>query len=167
MISKEGIKKLKTFLLDNNIDNERIINKASLFTTNLALGKFKSDLNNKLLLIKKIASENQSDLESISPEINEILSKIDILSNKEIKEKILLKLNFENYKNKCIEVLENENIDRIKINAIISSSNYDQIDKILNEFPFTFLKDNNLLYKKIKEDDWFSKKSVRHINTRM
>ena len=120
-----------------------------------------------MLLIKKILSENLLDLGWINLEMKEIFSRIDVLSNKEIKEILYLKINFKNYQNRCIEVLENNNVSKITINAIISSTNYDQIDKILNEFSFNFIKENNLLYKKSKEQNWITKKSVRHINTRM
>jgi hypothetical protein len=167
MISRDNINNLKQFLLDNNIDNERILKKINNLTTNVAIGKFKSDLNNKLLIIKKIVLDNQSELNYINLEIKVILSSIDILSNKEIKKRLLLKTNFRDYQNRCKEVLENNNINKITINAIMSSKSYEQIDQILNEFSFAFLKENNLLYKEIKEENWFTKKSIRHISTRM
>ena len=41
MLSKDSLKNLEQFLLENNINNERIINKIFYLRTNLALGNFK------------------------------------------------------------------------------------------------------------------------------
>lgn len=72
-------------------------------------------------------------------------------------------ISFENWKEKCINKLQELNINNLIINNIIKSASYEQLDKAMYNIPYVFMLNNGLVRKKKFVEDWRIKKSVRSI----